>query len=188
MLGNLKRLSRKGKDKEETEPLLKIFGDKLQDARNISIFLKNVVDLEKEAYNPMFVKYLIEKQDFKTQRTVNINNDNSILDYRVEYYGEPYIYGDGERVPPHKVFRTENVEINNDDIINEIVKDIRYHYDTWRKIELNKILKRSGIATTIGLTIILLVTGLSLGLKRSGSDAVRDAKYKQRKAEKLTPA
>ena len=29
---------------------------------------------------------------------------------------------------------------------------------------------------------------MSLGLKRSGSDAVRDAKHKQRKAEKLIPA
>ena len=38
------------------------------------------------------------------------------------------------------------------------------------------------------MSIITLVTGLSLGLKRSGSDAVRDAKHKQRKAEKLTPA
>ena len=50
---------------------------------------------------------------------------------------------------------------------------------------MNKISKRPGIATGIGLTIIALVTGLSLGLKRAGSDAVRDAKHQ--KAKKLNP-
>ena len=48
-----------------------------------------------------------------------------------------------------------------------------------KKIELDRILKRS--------TIITIVTGLSLGLKHSGSDAVHDAKHKEEKAEKLTP-
>ena len=36
--------------------------------------------------------------------------------------------------------------------------------------------------------IITLVAGLPLGLKCSGSDAVRDTKYKQKKAGKITPA
>ena len=47
---------------------------------------------------------------------------------------------------------------------------------------------KTGRTTAIRLTIITLVTGLSLGLKYSGSDGVRDAKHKQKKAERLTPA
>ena len=41
------------------------------------------------------------------------------------------------------------------------------------------------MATGIGLTIIALITGLSLGLKRSGTDIVHNA---EQKAKKLTPA
>ena len=92
------------------------------------------------------------------------------------------------RVCPVRRFKTTDGAIADPNESEQMVRDIRYHYDNWKKIELDKILKRSGIATATGLTIITLVTGLSLGLKRSGSDAVRNAKHKQRKEEKLTPA
>ena len=52
-------------------------------------------------------------------------------------------------------------------------------------MELDKILKQSRLATGIRLTIIALITGLSLGLKRSGTDIVHNA---EQKAKKLTPA
>ena len=103
-------------------------------------------------------------------------------------YGEPFYDENDVRVRPVRRFKTTNGVIADPNESNQIVDDIRYRYDYWKKIELDRILKRSGIATAIGLTIITLVTGLSLGLKRSGSDAVRDAKHKQKKAEKLTPA
>ena len=72
--------------------------------------------------------------------------------------------------------------------LNQIVDNILHHYNNWQKILRDKVLKRSGIATAIVLSIITLVTGLSLGRKHSGSDAVCNAKHKQRKADKLTPA
>lgn len=101
------------------------------------------------------------------------------------YYGEPYNNENGIKVRPAREIKTTNGVIENNDELNQIFDDMRYHYDKWRKIELDRILKRSGIATAIGLSIIALVTSLSLGLKCSGSDIVRNAKQK---ARKLTPA
>ena len=51
-------------------------------------------------------------------------------------------------------------------------------------------MKKSGIATVLGLSLIALITGQSLGLKWSGSYIVRAAKINPsvKKADKLTPA
>ena len=92
------------------------------------------------------------------------------------------------RVRPVRKFKATDGVIADPKESNQIVDDIRYHYDNWKKLELDRILKKSGKATTIALTIVTVVIGLSLGLKRSGSDGVRDAKHKQSKVEKLTPA
>ena len=54
-----------------------------------------------------------------------------------------------------------------------------------KKIELNKVLRNAGIATAVGLSVIALVTGLSLGLKRGGKDVERNAVTNWKK---LTPA
>lgn len=69
------------------------------------------------------------------------------------------------------------------DVGNTIIDDLRYNYDVWRNIELNKMMKRAGIGTAIQL-IISLIMGLSLGLKQLGCDIVRASK----RADKLNPA
>ena len=103
------------------------------------------------------------------------------MEYEFEYYGEPYTNKNGVKVRPARNYKTTNTEIADPNEMLEIVSDIRYHYDNWRKMEFNKTLKKSGIATGIGLTIIALVTGLSLGLKRIGKDNERSAVIKWKK-------
>ena len=49
-----------------------------------------------------------------------------------------------------------------------------------------KILKKAGAMTGIGLSTIALITGLSLGLKRSGNDII-NADYKPKKLKPSTP-
>lgn len=50
--------------------------------------------------------------------------------------------------------------------------NMRQSYDEWRKIKLDRVLKRAGIAINLGLSVITLITGLALGLKRSTNDII----------------
>ena len=186
-LDSLKNRARVTVDVNHLGPLKKLFGECVNEARNIGFFIKDILLMEKEeCTNPRFINYLMEKQDFSIKKTFSVYDVKT--NYEIEYYGEPFYNENDVRVRPVRRFKTTDGVIADPNESNQIVDDIRYHYDNWKKIELDRILKRSGIATVIGLTIITLVTSLSLGLKRSGSDAVRDAKHKQKKAEKLTPA
>ena len=173
-------------DVNHLDPLKKLFGERVNEARNIGFFIEDVLLMEKECTNPRFINYLMEKHDFSIKKALSVSE--LITNYEIEYYGEPFYNENDVRARPVRRFKTTDEVISDPNESDEIVRDIRYHYDNWKKLKLDRILKRSGIATAIGLTIITLVTGLSLGLKRSGSDAVRDAKHKQKKAEKLTPA
>ena len=65
------------------------------------------------------------------------------------------------------------------------IDDLDYLYDKWRTIECNRKLKRAGIIGGIVIGITSLITGLSLGLKRTGHNMTHDATVKW---EKLTPA
>ena len=135
-------------------------------------------------YKSKIYRLFDKKQDFEIQKTVS-KTFVGVVDYEFEYYGEPFTNENGVKVKPLRNFKTTNGEIANPNEMSQIVSDIRYHYDNWKKMELNKTLKKSGIATGVGLTIIALVTGLSLGLKRIGKDTERNASMKW---EKLTPA
>ena len=57
-------------------------------------------------------------------------------------------------------------------------------YDDYGKKELNKIFKKSGAITAIGISLIALITGLNLRLKRSGNNVVVNP---SKKASKLKP-
>lgn len=63
------------------------------------------------------------------------------------------------------VFRTigRAMEQEQYDVLRE---DIRGDYDTWVAENNKRVMKRAGVATGIGLSIIALITGLSLGIKR----------------------
>ena len=49
---------------------------------------------------------------------------------------------------------------------------MREYYVDWRKRKPDRILERTGIATGLGLSLIAVITGLVLGLKRSGNDII----------------
>ena len=190
LLDSLNWLSYRGRvniDINHLDPLKMLFGNHVYEARNIGFFIKDVLLMEKEeCTNPRFINYLMEKQDFSIKKIISVFEIEK--NYEIEYYGEPFYNENDVRVRPVRKFKTTDGVKADPNESNQIVDDIRHHYDNWEKIELDRILKRSGIATAIGLTIITLVTGLSLGLKRSGSEAVRNVKHKQKKAEKLTLA
>ena len=50
--------------------------------------------------------------------------------------------------------------------------DMTRYDDDWREIKLDQVLKRAGIATGLGLSVIALIMGLALELKRSGNDII----------------
>ena len=183
LLDSLDWLSNRGKN--ANDKLNKLFGNRVYQARNIGFFIEDLPLLEREKgyTDPRFIEYLMETQEFEIEKTLSVSL--VLTNYKVSYYGAPFVNDEGIRIRPVRNFKTTNGVISEPEDLNQIIDDIRYHYDNWRKIELDKILKRWGIATAIGLSIIALVTGLSLGLKRSGSDIIRDAKQK---ARKLTPA
>lgn len=87
-------------------------------------------------------------------------------DYEFENYGEPFFNENDVKVHPVRKFKITNGEIADRNEMNQIIDDITYHYDNWEKKELNKILRNAGIEMCVRLTIIRLVTGLSLGLKK----------------------
>ena len=91
--------------------------------------------------NPRFVKYLIETQDFEIRKT--LSGSGLVTNYEVSYYGEPYFNENDVKVRPYRKFKTNDV-IADQDEFNQIRDDIRYHYDNWRKLERDKVLKTGG--------------------------------------------
>ena len=190
MMNGMNWVQNKGKEidvNEKSELLNRHFGKRIYEARNIGYFLEDVVLMTDESVsNPRFVKYLIETQDFEIRKT--LNGSGSVTNYEVSYYGEPYFNENDVKVRPYRKFKTNDNVIADQDEFNQIRDDMRYHYDNCRKLDRNKILRKEGIATAIGLSLVTLITGLSLGLKRGGSDIKSSAVIKKKKAEKLTPA
>ena len=125
----------------------------------------------------------MDTQDFTIKKLVSVSG--IVTNYEISYYGEPIMNKNYVLVRPVRDFKTVGGYIQDPDELNQCIKDMRYHYDRWRTLELDKILKQSRLATGIRLTIIALITGLSLELKRSGTDIVHNA---EQKAKKLTPA
>ena len=70
-----------------------------------------------------------------------LDNFVGFVNYEFEYYGEPTLNENNVKVRPLRKFKTTNGEIVDPNEMNQIVSDIRYHYNEWRKMELNKILK-----------------------------------------------
>ena len=97
--------------------------------KNISYLITDKLLMEKECSNPKFIKYLIEKQDFEIIKI----GDGEIGNYEFEYYGEPFFNEYSVKVRPVRKFKTTNGEIADQNEMNQIVNDIRYHYDTWKK-------------------------------------------------------
>lgn len=56
--------------------------------------------------------------------------------------------------------------------IGRLIYDMDKFYDDFRKIGLNKILKRAGGKTALGLSLIAIITGVSIGLKKAGNELV----------------
>ena len=128
---------------------------------------------------------------FKISRNSRFRNKKSIsgsglvTNYEGSYYGELYVNENGVKVRPVRNLKTINGMIENNEEFRQHINDIRYNYDNWRKLERNKILKRGGIATVVVVSLVTLITGLSLGLKRGGSDIKSSATRKKIKAEKI---
>ena len=176
---NLDWLSSKEKNYIKTR--LDVFGTRAYEARNLGFSLKDLPYLERDnGYTDVrFIKYLIDTQDFTIKKIVSV--PGLVSNKEISYYGEPILNDNDIRHRPFREFKTVDGVIQDPDELNQCISDIRYHYDRWRKLELDKILERSGLATGIGLTIIALITGLSLGLKRSGTDIVHNAEHKTKK-------
>ena len=150
-------------------------------------FIEDVLLMDEEGVtNPRFIKYLIKTQDFQIRKT--LSSSGSVTNYEGSYYGEPCVNENGVKVRPVTNFKTINGVIENNGEFRQDINDIRYNYDNWRELERNKILKRGGIATVVVVSLVTLITGLSLGLKRGRSDIKSSAIRKKIKAEKLTPA
>ena len=182
--GNILDRGREVIDINHLYPLKKILGNRVHEARNAGYFRFDVLQLEEPCADPKFIKYLMENRDFKIKKTIRVSGFTT--NYEVSYKSEEEEDGNIKWFVT-KTYKTDNGQISDDDF-NNCRFDIRSYYDEWRKAELNKILKRSGIATAISLSIIALVIGLSLGLQRAGSEIESSAKRKKMKAEKLTPA
>ena len=54
--------------------------------------------------------------------------------------------------------------------------DIRAEYDNYVEKNNSRVLKNAGLATAVGISIVSLITGLALGLKRTGKDIEVSAK------------
>ena len=80
-------------------------------------------------------------------------------------------------------YKTENGEFNDVDFY-QLRDKFDDYYDDYRKKELNKILKKASWITFIGLSVIALITGLSLGLKKQGNSMTVDP---PKKAAKIKP-
>ena len=190
VLDNIYWLGNKGREEVEInhlDPLNKYFENKTNEARNIGFFIKDVLLLtEVGATNPRFIKYLMEKYDFEIKNITSISNP--LGDYEGSFYGEPYYNEDGIKTWPPREFKSNNNVIQDPKEYEQLYNDIRYHLDEWNRIERDKLLKRGEIATAVGLTLVTLITGLSLGLKCAGSDIKNSAIIKKRKTKKLTPA
>ena len=84
-------------------------------------------------------------------------------------------------------FETKKYQTVDGRFLDEDFYEIRdtmdeFYYD-YRK-ELNKIMKQAGGITFIGLSLIALITGLSLRLKKSGNDLVFEP---SQRASKIKP-
>ena len=73
-------------DINHLDPLKKLFGDRINEARNIGLFIKDVILMEKDCANPRFINYLMEKQDFSIKKTLSVYE--VLTNYEIEYYGE----------------------------------------------------------------------------------------------------
>ena len=85
-------------DINHLDPLKKLFGDRINEARNIGLFIKDVILMEKDCANPRFINYLMEKQDFSIKKTLSVYE--VLTNYEIEYYGEPFYNENDARVRP----------------------------------------------------------------------------------------
>ena len=128
--------------------------------------------LENLSSYPKFVKWFTFKKEFWIKKS--INTSGLITNY--EFSHETIEEGDNNTIwNVTRNFETTDGELADSDEFAWTRTEIREYYDKWRRDELNKILKRSGLITGIELTIIALITALSLGLKRSGNDIIHAA-------------
>ena len=63
-------ISNRGRDVKNSDPLKKLIGERVNEARNIGFFIENVLLMEKECTNPRFINYLMEKQDYSIKKTI----------------------------------------------------------------------------------------------------------------------
>ena len=181
-------LVNRGRDEvtvDHMDPLNKYFGGEIYKARNIGYFFNDVLQLERACENPRFIRYLLEKKEFKIRKTISIHG--LIADYDVSYLHDEI---DGGTVwhDVKREVKTVDGAIEDKDLQDDVEYEIRQHYDEWRELELKKKLKRAGIVGGIALSLSGIVTGLALGLKRKGTDLKNNAERKGKKADKLAPS
>ena len=102
--------------------------------------------------------------------------DGLFTNYKFSYHSTEKEVSNSTLYYIEKQFQTKSSQLNQNDF-EEYGIEIREYYDEWRQSGLNKILRRLVVATTIGLSVKALTTGLSIGLKRSGNDII-NANYK----------
>ena len=152
--------------------LNRVFGKRVNDARNLGFFMVEVIEKPLEYSGSKFIKYILEKHNLTIRKT--LSGSGLITNYEIEFYRES----------EYRVYVTINGELSSEDYY-ECSKDMDYLFDKWKDSVLKQKIKKAGLLGGIGLAITGLISGLSLGLKRSGHGIVHDSKVKK---EKLTPA
>ena len=134
---NLDWLFNKGKKNIKTR-LDNVFGTRAYEARNLGFFLKDLSYLERDnGYTGVrFIKYLMDTQEFSIKKIVSVSG--IVSNCEISYYGEPILNENDIRVRPVREFKTVDGVIQDPVELNQCISDIRYHYDRWRKLELDQ--------------------------------------------------
>lgn len=120
--------------------------------RDVDDLFEDVLELEEETRDPRFVDWMIDR-GFTIRRI--FTESGLVNDYEVKVKSS--------------TFSTLGRGLTEEDF-DVLREDIRGEYDYYVEENKKRTLKRVGIASGIGLSLIALITGLALGLKRSGND------------------
>lgn len=157
--------------RERSKSVEKLFGNEedFYVARSIAFLFDDVLLLEPDCTNVDFIRWLREEKGFKIKKTIRM--DGLLVDYEFSYNSSESDDG-GNVWNITGSFKTTNGVSKNSEQFSTARTDVSQYYDDWRKIKLDRVLNRSGIATGLGLSVIVLRTGLALGLRRSGNDII----------------
>ena len=116
---------------------------------------------------------------------MTISGSGLLLNYKLYYTFQGH-EENGVSWHDSKDFETVNSQFTCKDF-NEILNKMDEFYYDFRKKELNKLQKHSGLNTGVDLSLIAIITSLSLGLKKAGNELVVEPSKKATKFEPSFP-